>query len=114
MLLDTGFRERAFDALVALASREGWPAPEAHGKCHGRHPELSRWVHDKAERIATVWRKLQPYRFALVMENADAPWYVTEKILNAFAAGAIPVYYGTEDVFRSAEFTSFRKEAMLF
>ncbi|KAK1741252.1 glycosyltransferase (family 10) [Skeletonema marinoi] len=39
------------------------------------------------------------YRFALVMENADAPGYVSEKILDAFLAGSIPVYYGSRMVF---------------
>jgi len=39
------------------------------------------------------------YRFALVMENADAPGYVSEKILDAFLAGSIPVYYGSRTVF---------------
>ena len=39
------------------------------------------------------------YRFALVMENADAPGYVSEKILDAFIAGSIPVYFGSRFVF---------------
>jgi Glycosyltransferase family 10 (fucosyltransferase) C-term len=39
------------------------------------------------------------YRFALVMENAEVGHYVTEKIMNAFFAGTIPVYFGTRDVF---------------
>lgn len=39
------------------------------------------------------------YRFALVMENTEAGGYVTEKILNAFLAGSIPVYFGTREVF---------------
>lgn len=38
------------------------------------------------------------YRFCLVAENSVAPWYVTEKLLHAFAAGCVPVYYGTPDV----------------
>lgn len=39
------------------------------------------------------------YRFALVMENAKTKGYLTEKIANAFLAGSIPIYYGTEEVF---------------
>jgi hypothetical protein len=33
------------------------------------------------------------------MENRNAKGYITEKILNAFMAGCIPIYYGTPDVF---------------
>lgn len=36
--------------------------------------------------------------FALVAENSVSPWYVTEKIWNALATGAIPVYLGPPQV----------------
>lgn len=39
------------------------------------------------------------YRFAIAMENTNTPHYVTEKIVNAFLAGAVPIYYGPDDVF---------------
>jgi hypothetical protein len=39
------------------------------------------------------------YRFALVMENSSIDGYITEKILNAFLAGSIPIYCGSEEVF---------------
>ncbi len=39
------------------------------------------------------------YRYALVMENSDSPGYVSEKILHAFLAGAVPIYYGSSYVF---------------
>lgn len=35
------------------------------------------------------------HRFALVFENADEPGYVTEKIVNAYMAGCIPIYWGS-------------------
>ena len=41
----------------------------------------------------------QPYRFCLVMENTYLAGYVTEKILNAFLAGCVPIYYGSTEVF---------------
>jgi hypothetical protein len=39
---------------------------------------------------------LRHYRFALVMENTNIPGYVTEKIINAFRAGTIPIYWGSK------------------
>jgi len=33
------------------------------------------------------------------MENTNSKGYITEKIINAFAAGAVPIYYGTPEVF---------------
>ena len=34
------------------------------------------------------------YRFSLVMENKARIGYMTEKILEAFQAGSIPIYWG--------------------
>ncbi|MGZ4971717.1 MAG: glycosyltransferase family 10 domain-containing protein [Limisphaerales bacterium] len=41
---------------------------------------------------------MQQYKFALVIENAVFPGYVSEKILDAFFAGCVPVYLGAPDV----------------
>jgi len=40
----------------------------------------------------------RPFKF--VMENMQEPWYVTEKIWDALAEGAIPVYWGASEVKR--------------
>jgi hypothetical protein len=37
---------------------------------------------------------LAQYKFAFAMENERYPGYITEKILNAFQAGTIPIYWG--------------------
>ena len=37
---------------------------------------------------------MHDFRFALVMENEVGESYVTEKIVIAFVAGAIPIYHG--------------------
>ena len=37
------------------------------------------------------------YKFAIACENACYAGYTTEKIVDAFAAGAIPIYYGDPD-----------------
>lgn len=34
------------------------------------------------------------YNFVMAMENSQKPGYVTEKIINAFNSGAIPIYWG--------------------
>lgn len=39
------------------------------------------------------------YRFGLVMESAAAPGYISEKIINAWLGGTVPIYYGSTEVF---------------
>lgn len=38
------------------------------------------------------------YKFALALENTSYKGYTTEKIVEAFAAGGIPIYWGDPDV----------------
>ena len=64
----------------------------------------------------------QPYQFVIASENAIVPGYITEKIFNAFLAGAIPIYYGTnhiekyfnKDSFINANNFSSRKELIQY
>jgi hypothetical protein len=41
----------------------------------------------------------QDYRFGLVMENQKSDGYITEKMVNAFLSGTVPIWYGTREVF---------------
>jgi hypothetical protein len=41
---------------------------------------------------------MNEFRFAICFENCSFPGYVTEKILDCFLAGVIPVYYGAPDI----------------
>jgi len=43
---------------------------------------------------------LQTGRFSLALENASSPGYCTEKLLQAFNSGAIPLYWGDPEVTR--------------
>ena len=37
---------------------------------------------------------LSSYKFSIAMENSDGDGYISEKILDSFIAGTIPIYYG--------------------
>lgn len=61
-------------------------------------------------RLSGIVKKLNPpacqdknktiaqYKFALCLENMKSPGYVTEKIVDCFYAGVIPVYCGAPDI----------------
>jgi len=40
------------------------------------------------------------FKFVITMENNEEPHYVTEKIINGFRAGIIPVYWGSPNIHR--------------
>lgn len=43
---------------------------------------------------------LQRYRFSLVIENVRKDWWFTEKLLDCFALGVVPIYWGCPDIGR--------------
>lgn len=65
----------------------------ALGKCCGKFP-------DRRRKISGTWKSrglieaYSKYQFVIAMENEKADGYITEKIMNAYAAGSVPIYYG--------------------
>lgn len=45
-------------------------------------------------RIKNKIKFLSSYKFSIAMENTEGQGYVSEKILDSFLAGTIPIYYG--------------------
>jgi len=70
----------------------------ALGNCYGNHPQT------KLNKVEGGWGGNQliesytNYKFVLAMENAVHHGYITEKIVNAFYSGAIPIYWGCNTV----------------
>ena len=48
--------------------------------------------------VASTYEGLAPYMFSIVSENIAIDNYFTEKILNCFAVGTIPVYIGCRNI----------------
>ncbi len=45
-----------------------------------------------------IYKSLHDYRFSVVVENNIDKWYFTEKIMNCFATGTIPIYVGATEI----------------
>lgn len=91
-----GLREHLFNEFVQQA---GSDTCHALGKCHGKYPETLHkldgfWC---GKELPEAYSK---YKFAFALENSDHPGYITEKIVNVFHSGAIPIYWGTDYVTR--------------
>ena len=49
--------------------------------------------------ISWRWEMLQnDHRFSIAFESSPHAYYVTEKIVNSFLAGTIPIYWGNVDI----------------
>lgn len=41
---------------------------------------------------------LQDYRFTIAFENSELPGYTTEKVIDAWLAGSVPIYWGNPEI----------------
>jgi len=106
-------RETAF---AQIANYQGGIFPTVYhgGRCHGRLDQSNRTkVQKQPNRIRLDnWeanRHLYTnFRFCLTMEHANTPGYITEKVLVAFWAGCLPIYWGPKEeisnIFHSESF----------
>lgn len=110
------YRENIFDDIASLFENSD---QEMHfgGACKGRNAASilkerlvdSSNIIDRETGVSTNYILYHDYRFALVMENSNLHGYISEKILNAFNAGSIPIFSGTSYVF-----ALFNKDAIVY
>jgi hypothetical protein len=100
-------RSNAFAAFARAARKNPALRGTAHalGGCNHNHD----WsATEKTPPKSTKQREVYArYRWVMAFENAAEPGYVTEKLAEALASGAVPIYYGDSRAARKV----FRREA---
>ena len=95
------YREEAVDSIASRVGQSIDQGGKCWGKSHNR--SLVRKPSMPLPKGRFHWMNnhyhYRHYRFCLVLENTKKDGYITEKIVMAFLAGCIPVYYGTKQVF---------------
>lgn len=92
-------RERFCTCVVSNARREGVFLDLFHA-LEKYKPVASggRLLNNVGGRVPDKKEFTQSGRFGLAIENSVAPGYITEKLTDIYAAGAIPIYYGDPQV----------------
>lgn len=70
----------------------------AGGRCCGNYPNTTRKCVKNGWGDEELIDLYKDYKFVFAMENKRVDSYVTEKIVNAFYSGAIPIYWGSSNV----------------
>ena len=70
----------------------------ALGKCYGGKYTNTHKIVNGTWESADLIEEYKNYKFAFAIENKKVKGYVTEKIMNAFHAGCIPIYWGSENI----------------
>ncbi len=56
------------------------------------------WGAGAGKPFDTKEEALSPYRFSIVIENTQNPYYFSEKLLDCMALGTIPIYHGATEI----------------
>lgn len=89
------FRNHLYDLI------NSYKAVDALGKCRGRPGvQTDRATYEPGVRTYNdlAVQKYRPYKFVICCENSRHPGYVTEKIVSAMLAHAVPIYLGAPDI----------------
>lgn len=57
-----------------------------------------RWLNNVGGPVADKLEFESRHKFAIACENSSHPGYTTEKLIEAFAAGCVPIYWGDPEV----------------
>jgi len=77
-----------------------YKAIDAPGKCMNNMSAIAARTYEiTKEWWGSDWEQekiefLKPYKFTIAFENSSHPGYTTEKLIDAFAANTIPIYWG--------------------
>lgn len=88
-------RQHLFNIFVQKTNAQ---VCHSYGKCCGNFPNTKKhnpgggW---QSEELIDAYKN---YKFVIAMENKCIDGYVTEKILNVFYSGAIPIFWGSSNV----------------
>jgi hypothetical protein len=101
-------RENIFNAFVELAMANHFPLPSAFGKCVGKYPQTKSKTMNPGYRSELATQALMAQcKFVISGEPNNNQGYFTEKIINAFASGAIPIVWGSNVVSDIFNFQSY-------
>jgi hypothetical protein len=85
-----GHRSEFFKELKTLNDKVNGLGPANHTMVNVEMPPR-----DKTYELPKIYKK---YKFGFAMESKDEEGYITEKIMNVYRGGAIPIYWGTSKV----------------
>ena len=69
----------------------------AFGNCYGNYKETQKKIGGDYQGLGNIY-EYNKCKFILAMENSKGYGYVTEKIINAYHSGAIPIYWGSSNI----------------
>jgi hypothetical protein len=95
------------DRIVLYKKLSAYKKIDSYGKLFNNVKEEKKAGEHYMNLLTHNYQIFQQYKFVICFENSYARGYITEKIVNAMAGGAIPIYRGDDKVDRYFNSKSF-------
>jgi hypothetical protein len=95
-----GIYEKSNLVNILLSSKQNTEGHKLRHEILNKFPNLDSFGSGVGKPFEYKEEVLAPYMFSIVVENSKLDDYFTEKILDCFALGTIPVYWGTNNMDR--------------
>lgn len=89
------YREELFNKFVEKSNVD---VCKAFGACFGNYKKCHAKKEGRWDNFDSAMNGYKQCKFILALENKYVDGYVTEKIVNAFHSGAIPIYSGSKNI----------------
>lgn len=96
---ENNFDNKGFCSIVV--SREGCIERETFFEELSKYKPIASggtWKNNIGTQVLDKLEFSSRYKFAIAFENSSTPGYTTEKIVQAFAANTVPIYWGNPDI----------------
>jgi hypothetical protein len=91
------FREELFNKFIEH-DKGSVDICKAFGGCFGKYPKSHMKKSGTWHNFDSAMEGYKQCKFVLALENKYTDGYITEKIVNAFHSGAIPIYKGSKNI----------------
>ena len=108
---DEAFLKREFCSFVVSDAEFGDPVRKLFYERLSKYKPVAsggRWRNNVGGPVGDKLAFLRNYKFNIAFENSSFPGYTTEKIMEAFVAQTLPIYYGNPTIEQD-----FRRESMV-
>ena len=92
------YRNKMLQDIAEYLMVNNLPKLHIEGKCAASHSHIEKVDHNVSKSWSSVPYIYARYKYCVVIENDIIDFYVTEKIVSAYLAGCIPIYYGNNYV----------------
>jgi hypothetical protein len=93
---DKNIHKKSKDVSIILSSKQSTVGHRLRHSILQKYPKIDFFGHNN--HIDKKITALKDYRFSLIVENCKEDYYFSEKLIDSFVTGTIPIYWGCPSI----------------